>query len=462
MLRKTSSFSQTSRLHDAICVFLLVVIALAPIPFGSNRPFFWAFWAAVINAAFAIYLFKLDIQAKTFRLMPRHVRSVIICWVAFVVCVFISALPAGYLTGPFEFHAASGEVFKSAYPSLAPGGTLLATLRAETYGLFALLVFYVVRNGKRRVRMLRAVLVIVCAHAAYGLLALTQFGDTILVFSKWSYFGSATGTFVNRNSFATFLALGAVVAPALLFSKADSFSEWRNMGKRSAGQSKALQGIATLLIAATLFATQSRMGVFATASGVLVVLSIIFFKQGSARTAFVPVLFVLCGGAILLVAFGDGLLERFGTLNDATSSRLELYREIVEMILARPLLGYGGDAFELAFPLYHQPDLSTELVWGKAHSTYLTLWVEHGVLVGSLPLIALCLVATQALRRVISEGEDWRASAVALGALTVGAVHSLVDFSLEIQANSFLFILLVVSGAGPMHRPLDELSEKNN
>ena len=45
-------------------------------------------------------------------------------------------------------------------------------------------------------------LLVIIACGVYALISL-QSGDTILGLPKWAYLGSATGTFVNRNSFAT-------------------------------------------------------------------------------------------------------------------------------------------------------------------------------------------------------------------------------------------------------------------
>ena len=42
---------------------------------------------------------------------------------------------------------------------------------------------------------------------------------------------------------------------------------------------------------------------------------------------------------------------------------------------------------------------------------------------------------------------EWAALAATLGALVVGGTHSLVDFSLEMQANALIFLMLVGLGA---------------
>jgi len=43
--------------------------------------------------------------------------------------------------------------------------------------------------------------------------------------------------------------------------------------------------------------------------------------------------------------------------------------------------------------------------------------------------------------------EDWLAQTVAVAVIVLSAIHSLADFSLEIQANTFVFLALVACGA---------------
>ena len=68
---------------------------------------------------------------------------------------------------------------------------------------------------------------------------------------------------------------------------------------------------------------------------------------------------------------------------------------------------------------------------------------------GSVPLIA-GTIAFFALIRIARSGRSGRAMARAgAGALVLAGLHSLVDFSLEIQANVFLLLGLVALGLGP-------------
>ena len=124
-----------------------------------------------------------------------------------------------------------------------------------------------------------------------------------------------------------------------------------------------------------------------------------------------------------------------------------MYRQIIEMIAARPWFGYGGGSFELAYPLYHQLPVSPDLLWDRAHNSYLALIVELGIPAGGAILLALALAFLRAASRIARARSEWAARAATLGALVVGGTHSLVDFSLEMQANALIFLMLVGLGA---------------
>lgn len=426
-----------SSLNDWTGIFLVVIVTMATIPFASNRPFFWALWACLISIWAAIYLL---IHAAGSLQVPPVFRIAASLWVLFCLAIASQLVPVG----PIEFQSAAGHTFQSSYLSLTPGATLLALVRAVTYGLFLFLVVQVSLNGQRRRWMLRAVFFVVGLHALYGLLALTQFDDTILFLEKWSYEGSATGTFLNRNSFATFLAMGLVIGIGLLLS-----------GRPEAGTNKAANGPAfdsrsflalaiLCLIAAALLATQSRMGVFAAGCGIAFAGAVGIRRRWAAGGSFKILSLVLSlGGIAVLFTYGAGLLSRIGIVGESAAARSALYSQILAMVSSRPWTGFGGGSFELAYPLFHEPPVPTDMIWDKAHSTYLSLWAEYGIVAGSLPLIALGAVALHLFAAAVSSKDRWVEPTVATGVLIVAAVHSTVDFSLEIQANALLLLLLI-------------------
>jgi O-antigen ligase len=362
----------------------------------------------------------------------------------FCIAIALQLVPVGSLIGAIEFQSTAHQTFHSPYPSLTPGATLLALMRAVSYGLFLFLAVQVSRNARRRRRILVATFFLIGLHALYGLLALTQLGDTILFLEKWSYKGFATGTFLNRNSFATFLAIGLVIGVGLLLS--DRCAAKKNSGtlRPSYGSGALLMLAVFCLIAAALLATQSRMGAFSAICGVGIAGALGMRKLRAAGGSFTALSLVLAlFGTAVLLAYGAGLLSRLGIAGESVAERGALYWQILSMISAKPWTGWGGGSFELAYPLFHEVPVPTDMIWDKAHSTYLSLWAEYGIVAGSLPLVALASIAAYSLAGALSSEDSWLEPTVATGVLAVAAVHSIVDFSLEIQANTLLLLLLI-------------------
>ena len=148
----------------------------------------------------------------------------------------------------------------------------------------------------------------------------------------------------------------------------------------------------------------------------------------------------------MTVLFGSGTLDRLGSVEQSFDVRLALYSQVIEMIASRPLLGFGGGSFEAAFPLFHALPVSPDLVWNKTHSTYLALWVEYGVIFGSIPLLVVLGIGLRCIQLVIRRKSDWVLPLASLGIIVTAALHSLVDFSLEMEANALFFTALLALG----------------
>jgi hypothetical protein len=70
-----------------------------------------------------------------------------------------------------------------------------------------------------------------------------------------------------------------------------------------------------------------------------------------------------------------------------------------------------------------------------------------------VPPLLLAGFALAAFRLYLRRPADWAAPAAAVAATIVAAVHSLVDFSLEMQANTlFLLAILAIALARPQRQ----------
>jgi O-antigen ligase len=460
-MARPTLWSRQSHLNDSTAWLLMLVVALAPIPLGSNRGFFWATTAVAVGLIGVYYAFRLSLLGENARYSFRYMRLSAFLGVLLGLFLAIQTVPFEFF-GPwadlvrlqFAIETPAGAVLTPDTISLAPQSTWLMLLRMVTYAAFYLLMLQVTTNHRRKTFVLNATLIIVTAYALYGFISLVQLGDTILGLPKWAYAGSATATFVNRNSFATFLAFGAVVAMALTIGKLvpGDDGEGGSPVRRQFDPVILLYLLAYAVILAALFATQSRMGFGAAMAGSLTII-IVSTSQVGGRGRLVAVLSIFALAVALgLVTYGQGLLERLGSVESASDVRLDLYAQVVQMILARPYVGYGGGAFELAYPLFHQAPVSADMVWDRAHNSYLALWAELGLIAGSIPIVLLLAAGFRIVGGLGKVRPDWTAKLAGLGVLVVGATHSLVDFSLEIQANTLLFLAIVATGVAGVAR----------
>jgi|TARA_A100001391_G_scaffold196597_2_gene175422 O-antigen ligase len=428
-----------ARLNHILAMGVIAFLFLAPIPLGANRPIFSAINAALIGGGGVAYGVLMLWRRENFRVALSDIPVLTGLWA--LLCLYAVVQ---FIVPVSTVFVAPGTQVVSSTLSIAPGSTLHSLIQFLTLAVFFFLVLQVSANRERARFIAAALFWVIVAHAIYGLLALTQFGDTLLFLEKWAYLGSATGTFVNRNSYATFMAFGLVLGTALAAQTVEKAANSRQIP--IANIMFLLVGLSFLIIA--LYSTQSRMGLAAGLAGSVVVAIGFVIKLGR-RQPRLSVLMVVLGVGLAIamtVLFGSGTLDRLGSVEQSFDVRLALYSQVIEMIASRPLLGFGGGSFEAAFPLFHALPVSPDLVWNKTHSTYLALWVEYGVIFGSIPLLVVLGIGLRCIQLVIRRKSDWVLPLASLGIIVTAALHSLVDFSLEMEANALFFTALLALG----------------
>ena len=176
------------------------------IPLGGNRPFVWG--ATGLCLAITVVAYAL---AGWLRSAPMPAwRWEAWAFAGFLALAVIQLLP---ITSTLSI---GGQVIEADRLSLAPTDSILSLLTWGQYGL--LLAFAAVAGGGRRRSgwMLETLFWLACAEAAIGLISLFAMGDTVLGAAKTQYQGFATGTFINRNSFATYVAAAIPIGIAIL------------------------------------------------------------------------------------------------------------------------------------------------------------------------------------------------------------------------------------------------------
>ena len=449
------SVDRRKRLNAIVMWVLLVFIALTPLPFGSVYPFSWGLSALVVGLATLGYMVCLSRIGISLRVSLSDIGPPVFIFGAFCCYLLLQIVPIGLVVPSLTAFDVNGMTFQSATLSVASDQTLLMLTRHLTYGMLFFLIVQVTQNPDRRQLFMKAILVVIALYCAQSVISL-QAGDTVLGIAKRSYIGSATGTFINRNSFATFLAIGAVVALAQVGNNVVRQSTRHQHDGTVPGVmgNIAIYGIIFLVLFAVVFATNSRMGVFCAIAGSAVIIAIVFGRIARSVVAISTMVgAVVVASIAALLLFGESLFERTIDVEASSGQRLEIYRQILDLIAMRPLTGFGGGSFEQIFQFVHKLPVSPDFIWNRAHNSYLSLWSEMGLVFGSLPVIALVLIGVRLIRALREETPAWAVQATGLAVLVIAAVHSLVDFSLEIQANSIFFVALIATAVGSTYAP---------
>lgn len=428
---------------------LMTLAVLAALPFASNRPLWWLIWTVAIAGLACLY------QLLAWRCRTKAAARARPFAGLFALAALVPAfalVQASDLRGllpdfapkmPADLHDLAGGSL-----SVVPEASQIGALRFCGYLLFLALVIEVsTRRG--RVEWMSWILFFgITLQAIWALVALNLLGDVTLFAKKTAYLGMATGSFVNRNALACFLGFGLILGAALLGTRAlpgqqatrglrAVFMQFRGGG--------AVIAVGMLLQALALVATQSRLGLLATIVGLTMAVLLRLRLRGW-RHGFWPLL-ALGVALIFGLLWGQGVAERLLLTQSDGATRLALYRQILTMIQMRPLTGFGFDGFAPAFEAFRAPPLNLAVSYGHGHNTYLTLWAELGVLVGSLPPL-LCLAAGVICLRRLRQGDGFSANAVAaIGALVLAGLQSAADFSLEIPANTYVFLAMLGMGA---------------
>lgn len=449
----SSSSRSRSRLNATVMWIVFALLLLLPLALGGNRPLAWAIYTVLLSLLGTYYFAALLLRHQTPRIGFAEIGLPVALLVAFMLFIIVQALPLGGLL-PASMTALPTGVPAVQSVSISPGDTILALLRWINIALIGYFSVQIAANSKRLPRFMGLLFGVVALHAVYGLTLRFWFGDTILFTEKWAYQGFATGGFVNRNSFATFLAIGACVGTVRLLDAVRHRPRGRVpllwvMDMRD-GPLLAILGMLMILIA--LIATGSRVGVLAAAAGMALATILFIAKRSETRSRRARNPLAIAVPAILLIGllvlFGPQLIERFTTVEESTNVRMQLYEQVLHMISDRPWAGFGGGTFEYAYPLYHQAPVDFDFIWDRAHSSYLALWSEYGVIFGSLPMLAMAAVLLLLIATYLRSQKADIMIIAAIAATVTVAIHSAVDFSLEMHGVTLLYTALFAGAAG--------------
>lgn len=424
---------------------LCALIVAAPLPFGAVGPrgrLALELGALVLTLAWTVMALR--------RPLPLPPRGALIAVFGLLLIPAMQLVPLPRsVVGAVSPRAATLRQGLDPVPadtlSLAPQATASA-LRTGAALAGILLVATSVAAARGVGRIAAAALVSAVFQALYGLLVLASGHPVIWGTAKTAYLDSATGTFVNRNHFAGFLAATLPLSAGLVVARARAA---RERGRKRDGVVVALgpDGSRALLIAlgllvglAGLLLSFSRAGTALGLAAVVATLAVSWKGRRAYRVAAIVLLLAIA--AIPLADLGaERLAQRYQTASDdlfAPGGRWTVWGDTARTIAAFPIAGCGFGAYTWVYPVFSSPEV--RLHYTHAHDDPLQLGAEGGV--PALILAGLFLAALVRAVRSSATALDEPAVIGAIYGLAALALHSLVDFDFHIPADAAIAMVL--------------------
>jgi hypothetical protein len=265
----------------SLALFCLI-LAWAALPLGSNRPWSWSLLVLAIAALGVLVALDAIVRRQPLR-PPPMVGLAGLAYLGTAVWAFLQmqpapvadwAHPAWAALVPFSIDAPNGIGAVTLDIDL----TRDALMRLLGY-IAAFVVAYVLAREAEAARKL--MLVILCTTtlvSAYGLFMVFDGNELLPFLANAAYRGVVTGSFVNRNSFATYANLGVVIGFVWLFEPLLRDLDRRELNvllrellQRLIGE-RGLFLVALLILATASLLTASRGGFLSIAAGLLAIL----------------------------------------------------------------------------------------------------------------------------------------------------------------------------------------------
>ena len=448
---------------DRFLFWLLIgIVALAPLPLGSNRPLPAALLALATGLLLTMWA-ALALTRKRLPLPARRVRVPLILFGLVAGWALIQSLPLPISWADPIWAIASSAIDRPLAGSISvnPWATRTALMHLLTYGAVFWLTLQLTRASDRARTAMVAIAIIGATYAAYGVAIYLAGNDWILIYRKWAYTNALSATFVNRNSFATFAGLCLLAAVVHFIN---GFMHLLTI-ERPLRQRIALimntifshgivRTITMLLLMVALFLTGSRAGIASSLAGLLVLMASFARNRSLKRTHVAAISIAIVGSMALVFTINGGLfVSRLGDKDTdfSESQRPIVYQATMDAIATVPWTGTGYGTYRDVFAAYRPENLSSLFYWDKAHDDYLENALELGLPAAVALNLCIALLALDALRGLWRRRRNRHFPAIAVAATVLVGLHSLVDFSLQMPAIAVLYSFILGLGVAQSH-----------
>jgi O-antigen ligase len=439
-------------LRILIEALLALVLVYSPIAFGSAaavyRPILWIL-SALLFILTLVYRTRFARQQPVGREKKTYQSPLLSFWLfglyAAYLLVYLIPVPASIGTMILGASEIPNSAMRAIHPHPEQG------LRAALDWISAFSVFYTVTmfpDSRMQIRRIVYVILAVAGfEAVYGIVEFASGHQHIFNYAKIAYLESATGTFVNRNHFANYLAMALCLSIGVilfLWSRSDR----SRSGKKAPIEMALLVAFFAIFLGAALLLSRSRAGLLCAA------ISLVGFGVYSIQNRKSIYFLFVAGLLILGIGFSfwigknpnpDRFLDLSAQMQSA-DARPAVWKRSAALWLDAPVIGRGASTFADAFETSANGSISAR--YRHAHNDYLETLVETG-LAGFLLLFGGIAATLWSTILCIQSRKSRFArfySQAMVAAAAAFLLHSFVDFSMQIPANRLLFFTILGLG----------------
>ncbi len=446
----TAERNWSQRLEGILLVDLLLTAMGATLAFGTVEPWSLALFQlnALVVGGILVVLAAFDpafVWSRQWLALPLW------GWLLWAVCQMLPLTGEVGVAGTPAPESLSMEQLRLGTISEAPHLTRAAAFKLFAFSLYFSAALQVLRTSLRRRVTVQVLAAFGLVIACLAILQRLTSPRTLYWIRPVSDYVAPFGPFANYNHFAGLVELLFPLPLAMLL-----FQEFQERK----GDSRLLFRLSTLVLLVAGILSISRGGLLAI-GGQLLLFGILLMRQsrrhraGRFRGSPRKNGWTLLLGAAVVVALSwwigsQSLRTRLATFEQGARdysvvTRLTYWKAAWQILLDHPLTGVGVGAFPSVYPRYGSSSAQLERV-EEAHNDYLHLLVETGMIGGGLLLtfLVLCLRSWRLqVRQMAMAGRGDPAIFYGSWIAMVGlALHSWVDFNLQIPSNALLFLLM--------------------
>ena len=437
---------------------LCVGLSWAPFWLGGTGLLPWGINAILFPGLLLVYEMSLVWRGQTEPVAVKWLAVPVTAMVAVLFWIWLQTATwvPGSLQNPiWEMAAEVIHVPVHGRISVNPDATMLALLRLLTAGSVFWLSLQLCRDARRAIQLLKVIAFVVVGYTVWAFLSAMVLPDRTLWFPNPGANAALSSTFYNRNSYATYSGIGLILMIAVCLQHYREEAARAGVPFRhrlasileTTGRSGAVMIGSIVILAVGLLGTGSRGGFISTAFGLFVFAALSARSKQQRREQRLTIAAVALLLVALFTAFGNEVLGNLEINGVQDQSRLDVWKAAINSIVTAPSLGFGYGTFEDIFPMFR-----THLVapltnhWAMAHDTYLEVLQGLGVLFGALLIGAVAWVSWLCLKGATTRETNLTVPRAAFSVSMLVGLHSLVDFSMQIQGITIT--VMAILGAG--------------